>query len=210
MRHRLPAAARRIQLLEVALERFAASGYHGTSMDEIAEAAGVTKPVLYQHFSSKRKLYQELLDTVGQQMLESVAAQAGAASQPYQRVLAGFRANFTFVSQHADAFQLVFGTGARRTDEFAETVRRLEDDMAAVIGGYIDADIDDEHRDLLGYAIVGLGEVAARRWVSLHEGAPPLDPAETEALAVRLADLVFAGLRSLPGSETQARRQATS
>ena len=58
---RLPAEQRRTQLLEVAIEIFAERGFHATSMDDIAEAAGVTKPVLYQHFRSKRDLYREVL-----------------------------------------------------------------------------------------------------------------------------------------------------
>ena len=58
---RLPAPRRRRQLLDVALERFSEGGLYGTSMEQIAEAAGVTKPVLYQHFGSKRALYLELL-----------------------------------------------------------------------------------------------------------------------------------------------------
>lgn len=197
----MPAAVRRSQLLDVALERFAATGYHGTSMEEIAEAAGVTKPVLYQHFSSKRKLYLELLDTVGQDLLADVASRAAAETNPFQRVLAGFRVYFHFVCERTNAFQLLFGSGARRDDEFADPIRKLEDAVAATIAGFIDADIDEEHRDLLGFAIVGLAEVAGRRWVALHGNAeaPALDHAEAERLAVRMADLVWAGLRGLPG-----------
>jgi AcrR family transcriptional regulator len=203
LRQRMPAAVRRNQLLEVALERFAVKGYHETSMEEIADAAGVTKPVLYQHFHSKRKLYLELLDTVGQGLVEDVASRAAAEENPYRRVLAGFRAYFHFVCERSSAFQLLFGSGARRPDdEFADAVREVEERIAAIIAAFIDADIDDEHRDLLGHAIVGLGEVAGRRWMSLHEdqaSGGALDPAEAERLAVRLADLVWAGLRSLPG-----------
>src|SRR5258706_128056 len=70
---RLPAARRRRQLLDVALDVFAASGFHQTSMEDVAEAAGVTKPVLYQHFGSKRELYLELLEDVGGQMMAAVA-----------------------------------------------------------------------------------------------------------------------------------------
>jgi AcrR family transcriptional regulator len=201
LRKRLPAARRRNQLLEVALDRFAANGFHRTSMEEIAEAAGVTKPVLYQHFGSKRMLYLELLETVGEDLLDEVATGAAAETDPYQRVLAGFRAYFRFVAERTSAFQLVFGSGARLSDEFAEAVRTLEASVATTIGAFIDADIDDAHRDLLGYAIVGLGEVTARWWVSHHEeaGAAPLDPAAAEVLAIRLSDLVWAGLRGLPG-----------
>jgi AcrR family transcriptional regulator len=201
LRKRLPAARRRTQLLEVALERFAANGYHETSMEEIADAAGVTKPVLYQHFGSKRTLYLELLETVGEELLDVVASQAAAEADPYQRVLAGFRGYFRFVRERTSAFRILFGGGARQTDEFADAVRTVEASVAATIGAFIDADIDESHRDLLGYAIVGLGEVTARLWVSRHEetGDTRLDPAEAEVLAVRLSDLVWAGLRSLPG-----------
>ena len=68
MAARLPAPRRRRQLLDVALDAFAERGFHRTSMDDVAEAAGVTKPVLYQHFGSKRELYLELLDDVGRQL----------------------------------------------------------------------------------------------------------------------------------------------
>jgi len=196
---RLPAAVRRNQLLEVALDRFAAKGYHDTSMEDIADAAGVTKPVLYQHFDSKHELFLELLDSVGQEFLQGIANRAAAETNPYQRVLAGFRAYFQFVSERTSAFQLVFGGGARLTDDFADSVRRLESDIAELIGKFIDADIDDEHRDLLGHAIVGLGEVAGRRWVARQGSSERLDPAEAERMAVRLADLAWAGLRGLPG-----------
>jgi AcrR family transcriptional regulator len=197
LKARMPAAARRSQLLEVALERFAAGGYHETSMEEIADAAGVTKPVLYQHFQSKQELFLELLDTVGRDLLRGVESRAGAETQPHQQVLAGFRAYFDFVCNRTSAFQILFGSGARISDEFADSVRRLEERMAAVIARFIEADINAEHRDLLGNAIVGLAEVAGRRWVAGHS-ADPMDPAAADQMATRLADLVWAGLRGLP------------
>ena len=200
LRQRMPAAARRSQLLEVALARFAAGGYHETSMEEIADAAGVTKPVLYQHFSSKQELFLELLDTVGRDLLQEVEARAASQAQPYQQVLAGFRAYFDFVCKRTSAFQILFGSGARLSDEFADSVRRLEERIAAVIGRFIEADIDAEHRELLGHAIVGLAEVAGRRWVA-GQGPDRLDLAEADLLATRLADLVWAGLRGLPPEE---------
>ena len=193
----MPAAARRSQLLEVALERFAAGGFHETSMEEIADAAGVTKPVLYHHFSSKQELFRELLDSEGRDLLRDVEARAAAQTHPYQRVLAGFQAYFDFVCKRTSAFQLLFGSGARLSDEFAEAVRALEEGIAGVIARFIEADIDEEHRNLLGHAIVGLGEVAGRRWVA-DNYASGLNPADADQMAVRLADLVWAGLRALP------------
>jgi AcrR family transcriptional regulator len=240
---RLPAARRRDQLLDVALGLFGAHGYHDTSMEGIAESAGVTKPVLYQHFPSKRRLYLELLETVGSELTDAVTSSASATT-PYQQVLAGFRAYFRFVARRPSAFRLLFGSGARRRDEFADAVRAVEDDLARTIAGYIDAGLDPEHRAVLGYAIVGLAEVTGRQWASQLDaaGARPapdqpaatqaagqgrpatqtagrgrpatqtagrgrpatqtaghgLDPADGDRLAQWLADLAWAGLRSLP------------
>src|SRR2546427_12477455 len=76
---RLPAPRRRHQLLDVARELFAAGGFHATSMDDVAEAAGVTKPVLYQHFPSKRALYRELLEDVGARLLADIRSATAPA-----------------------------------------------------------------------------------------------------------------------------------
>lgn len=197
---RLPAAERRAQLLEVALGLFASGGFHGTSMEDIADAAGVTKPVLYQHFDSKQQLYLELMETVSGELLEAVTSSAAAQASPHQQVLAGFRAYFRFVRERTAAFQLLFGSGARTADEFAaEAIEKMEDHVAAMVAGFIEADVDPEHRGLLAYAIVGLAEVTGRRWVA-RAGSAPLDPEAGESLAARLADLVWAGLRGLPGA----------
>jgi AcrR family transcriptional regulator len=197
LRHRLPAAARRSQLIEVAIQRFAANGYHNTSMEEIADAAGVTKPVLYQHFGSKRALYLELLETVGRRFVEELTARVSAETRPYRQVLVGLETYFEFVCDHTDAFHLVFESGARQDDEFADAFRNFENMAASTVARFIVADIDQEHREMLAYAIVGLSEVSGRHWAG--QATEPLDRAEGELRAVRLADLVFAGLRGLPG-----------
>src|SRR5216110_2072625 len=103
---RLPAVQRRRQLFDVALEVFAQRGFHGASMAELAEAAGVTKPVLYQHFRSKRALYLELLEDVGGRLREAITKATAQADGPREQVHAGFRAYFTFVASQQPAFQL--------------------------------------------------------------------------------------------------------
>ena len=191
MATRLPAARRRRQLLDVALEVFAAHGFHATSMDQVAEAAGVTKPVLYQHFGSKRKLYLELLHDVGAQVTEAIAKATAAADGPRQQVTAGFRTYFDFVAEHPSAFTLLFGSGARRDEEFADAVRRVEEDFAELIAPLIEAGIDDEHRRLLAHGLVGLAEGVSRHWVAHDMG---LDPG---VQARRVAELAWAGLRGV-------------
>src|SRR5205823_3282355 len=189
---RLPAVQRRRQLFDVALEVFAERGYHGASMAEIAEAAGVTKPVLYQHFRSKRELYLELLADVGQRLLEEVQKATAAAGGPSQQVASGFAAYFRFVADNESAFRLLFGGDGREADpQFADAVRRVEDAMADAIAALIEADIDDDHRRLLAYGVVGLAEATSRHWVLSGRRE------DVDTLSRRVADLTWAGLRGI-------------
>jgi AcrR family transcriptional regulator len=188
---RLPAPERRRQLLDTALEVFATQGFHATSMNDIAETAGVTKPVLYQHFASKRGLYLELLNHVGGVLLERIAKATAAAGSPRGQVEAGVSAYFHFVDKNRSAFTLLFGSGARRDAEFADAVRRVEAAVAEAVASLIEADLDDEHRRTLAYGIVGLAEGTSRHWVA--DGLD-LDP---DRLARQVADLAWAGLRGV-------------
>ena len=105
MTSRLSATARREQLLGVALDVLARTGYHDTSMNDVAEAAGVTKPVLYQHFESKRELFQALLDAVGARMLNAIREGTAEANDGRTRTELGFRSYFRWVSSDHDAFK---------------------------------------------------------------------------------------------------------
>jgi AcrR family transcriptional regulator len=191
MATRLPAHARRDQLLTVALEVFARQGFHATSMNDVAEAAGVTKPVLYQHFGSKRELYLELLSSVGQHLLEAITAATAQANSPHAKVELGFAAYFRWVADDHDAFVLLFGSGARRDEEFAEAVRGFEEAMAAEVAPMIEADIDADHQRTLAFALVGLAEGTSRNLVA---AGTPFDP---ERLARQVADLAWGGLRGV-------------
>jgi AcrR family transcriptional regulator len=189
---RLPAARRRRQLLDTALAVFADRGFHGTAMNDIAEAAGVTKPVLYQHFRSKRELYGEVLDDVGGRLEETIAKAAAGAPGPREQVEAGFGAYFRFVAGEQDAFQVLFGGDTRRDPEFTRQAAETEASIATAIAALIDIDgIEPEHQALLAHGRVGLAEGTSRRW--LADGRRE-DPA---ALAAQVAELAWAGLRGI-------------
>lgn len=188
---RLPAARRRRQLLDVSLDLFAAKGFHATSMVEIAAAAGVTKPVLYQHFRSKRLLYLELLDDVGSQLIEALAT-AAAEPGPRAQIEGAIEAYVRLMATKPQAYPLLFGSGALRGPEFADAVRRVERSMADAVATLIHADVDPVHRKVLAAAIVGMTESVLRHW-----GAGDLD-ASPEALFRQVADLAWNGLRGIP------------
>jgi AcrR family transcriptional regulator len=188
---RLPAHQRRRQLLDVALEVFAAHGFHRTSMDQVAEAAGVTKPVLYQHFGSKRKLYLELLEDVGANLTDQIAKATSTATTPREQVVAGVRCYFDFVVGNRSGFTLLFGSGARRDDEFNDVVRRFEDGIAELVAPLIDVPISEGHRRLLAHGLVGLAEGVSRHWVA---GTIDVDP---QLAARQVAELAWGGLRGV-------------
>lgn len=188
---RLPADARREQILDVALEVLGRAGYHGASMNDIADAAGVTKPVLYQHFDSKRDLFLALLDEVGERLLSAIAKATADAPDGKSQTERGFRAYFRWVANDHDAFMLLFGGGARRDDEFREAVRHITDQAAEAIAPLIAVDIDPEERRTIAHALVGLAEGASRRLVDRGEA---FDPDEVARSVSRLA---WAGLRAL-------------
>ncbi|MEY2451532.1 MAG: hypothetical protein QOD92_1106 [Acidimicrobiaceae bacterium] len=194
MSTRLPAPRRRRQLLTVALRVFAERGYHPTSMNDLAEAAGVTKPVLYQHFRSKRALYLELLEDVGGRLRDAIDKATTEAGTPREQVHAGFRAYFDFVEHQQLAFQLLFGGGARRDEEFADAVRRVELSIADSIAALIVVEgLDDDRRRLLAHGIVGLAEGTSRHWLANGLSG------SADLLAEQVAALAWAGLRGVQG-----------
>lgn len=195
---RLSAAERRSQLFTVALDLFAERGYRATTMDDVAEAAGVTKPLVYQHFSSKRALYLELVDSVAHELTAAITHATARADGPRQQVEQGFAAYFHLVVTHEAAFRLLYGRDRPDDEDLGDAQRLVEDAIAEAIDPLIAAGLDPDHRRLLAYAVVGMAEGASRHWISTH---PPLSnrAAEDEArrLASRMADLAWAGLRSV-------------
>lgn len=190
---RLPAHERRRQLLDVAEETFATGGFHATSMDDIAMAAGVTKPVLYQHFSSKKELYLELIDDVGARLLETITERVVALDSPRDRVQTGFQVLFAFVEQHAAGFQLLF-EGDLRDAEVQDRIQVVADTITADLARFIQADIDDDHRMYLAVGMLGMAIDACRHWLlqrslGKHESA--------DVTARRMADMAWGGLRGI-------------
>ena len=192
---RLPAEQRRRQLLGVATELFADRGFHATSMEDIAEAAGVTKPVLYQHFPSKRALYRELLDDVDRLLTERLVEATASVATGRERVQAGFAAYFHFVTGNRASFRLLFGASVRNDAEFAAVAEATIDRVAELIAELIDIDAASEHRRTLAHAMVGMAEATSRR-VANDEGEE--DP---DRLARWLAEMAWFGLRGVRADE---------
>ena len=183
---RLPRPARRRQLLGAARDVFVAQGYHAAAMDEIAERAGVSKPVLYQHFPGKLDLYLALLDESVAELVGAVSAALASTADNRERVPATFRAFFDYVSGAGQAFRLVFESDLSNEPAVRARLDRAMFECAEMISEFIreDTGVSNEEADLLGMALVGMAQVSARYWLS-SEGA--IDKDLAEELLARLA-----------------------
>ena len=183
---RLPRVRRRRQLLAAAQEIFVARGYHAAAMDEIAERAGVSKPVLYQHFPGKLELYLALLEEHSEELVEKQREALESTDDNRQRVIASFRAYFDFVAGDGEAFRLVFESDLRNLPAVREKSEQTFQRCAELIGDVIrqDTSISDEEAHLLSIGLVGMAETSARYWINTR-GSVPKEAAEL--LVARLA-----------------------
>src|SRR5580700_2172322 len=184
--NRLPKPARRRQLLAAAQEVFVAQGYHAAAMDEIAERAGVSKPVLYQHFPGKLDLYLALLDESVEALTDTVRNALASTADNKQRVSATFQAFFDFVASTGEAFRLVFESDLRNEPAVRDRLDAAMRVHADMISEFIreDAGLDDDQAHLLGIGLVGMAQISATYWLSTDR-AIPKDAAEQ--LMARLA-----------------------
>ncbi|GAA3576743.1 TetR/AcrR family transcriptional regulator [Nonomuraea rosea] len=191
---RLPRLARRRQLLSAAQEVFVENGYHAAAMDEIADRAGVSKPVLYQHFPGKLELYLALLDLHVDDMVNRCREALASTNENKLRVQATFSAFFDFVSTQGEAFRLVFESDLRNVAPVRQRVERSLRECAEMVSAVIQEDTgctsDEAH--LLGVGLVGMAEVSARYWVTT-QGSIPKDAAEQ-----LMARLAWRGISGFP------------
>ncbi|MCL4433303.1 MAG: TetR/AcrR family transcriptional regulator [Actinobacteria bacterium] len=197
---RMPAGKRREQLLSMAGIAFSRKGYKGTTMEDISMLAGVTKPILYQHFPSKRSLYKELVTEASNKLIKAIASATYGATSPKEQVELGFVAFFTLLATEMDTFRLLLMSDMQDDRDLSIALRNVEDSIASIIYSLIDIGLDEEHRTLLATAVVGMGVAVSRHWVEVYgHSDPPPPPSTDEAaqIARRLADLVWAGLRAV-------------
>ena len=191
---RLSRSARRLQLMSAAKSAFVTQGYHAAAMDDIADRAGVSKPVLYQHFPSKLELYLALLNESADEMVRLVRVALSATTDNHQRVDNAVAAYFTFVADNGQAYRLIFESDLREQLEVERIVERATDDCISAITDTITADtgVDVERARLLASGMVGLSQVSARYWLqqSPHVSRP-------EAIEL-LSTLMWRGISRFP------------
>jgi AcrR family transcriptional regulator len=193
---RLPRSARRAQLLTAAQEVFVANGYHAAAMDDIAERAGVSKPVLYQHFPGKLELYLALLDTQAEALSKAVHDALAATDDNRQRIHGVLSAYFGFVDRdgHDGAFRLIFETDLGNEPAVRDRVEAVAQKTMQAVADTVASDtgLDRAQAELLSTALTGAAQVAARWWLA---GDRPMTQDEAVYL---LESLLWRGISNFP------------
>jgi AcrR family transcriptional regulator len=160
----MPRDERRAQLLAAATDVFVSNGYHATVMDDIAERAGVSKPVLYQHFPGKLELYVALLERHTDELVRRVRGAIEETHDNRQRVRNAVGAYFDFVDGDGEAFRLVFESDLRNQAPVHAIVERTYTTCVQAIAQAVvaDAGLDAGRAWLVAVGVVGISEHGAR------------------------------------------------
>ena len=191
MSGRLPRAQRRDQLLLHAKVVFADSGFQGASMNDVAEAAGVTKPVLYQHFENKRALFQVVLESIMTEVRVRTFGAAAEANTPFEQVDRSLRAFVTFMIEEPSGFDILVAGLVSPDPEWREQVNNFFDELSILAVEFIQVEgMSEAQRRTLANGIIGLALSMARSWKN--------EPIVTvEELAIDLVALCWGGMRGV-------------
>lgn len=191
---RLPRDERRAQLLAAALEVFTSSGYHAASMDEIAERASVSKPVLYQHFPSKLDLYLAVLDMHIDSLVFAIQKAIASTKENRNRVKATIDAYFGFIEGEGEAFRLLFESDMSVEPQVRERLNRMTYECALAVSAVISLDtgLPKEESMILAIGLIGCTQITARHWL---EKDVKMNRAQASAL---VTNLLWRGISGFP------------
>jgi AcrR family transcriptional regulator len=190
-------------MLEVAGRAFAERGFHAASVDAIAEASGITKPMVYAYFGSKEGLYRACMQRARARLLQALRDGVDTGAPPDQQLWHGLLAVFTFVERERDSWAILLGEVTQGTGPFAQDGAAVRRELADLIAELLRraASAEGVQTDALGItdqlarALMGAGESLAVWW-----GEHPEEPVERVALV--LMNFAWNGLGGLIGGRT--------
>ncbi|MCW3038819.1 MAG: transcriptional regulator, TetR family [Solirubrobacterales bacterium] len=177
---RLPRAEREQQTLDVAQALFAARGYAAVTMDEVAAAVGVTKPLLYNYFGNKERLYLACLGRTADGLIARLTEAFAASADPGQGLREALRAFFAFVAAERDQWQVLYDETLPAGGQIAEHIDAYREQATALVGAalqHLDPAPDPVLLPGMAHALLGAVESLSRWW--LREGSGDLSAAAT-------------------------------
>ncbi len=199
---RLTASARRAQLVEVGRAVFAKRGYEAASVEEIADHARVSKPIVYEHFGGKEGLYAVIVDREMEYVVRRIA-EAIASGSPRERVERAALAFITYVKDQPDGFAVLVHNAPVASGRGG--MSSLLNDVAERVGdvfsaAFKDAGYDPRNAPIYAHALVGMVTFVGQWWTEARK--PDVDE-----VANHIAALAWMGLRHLPKRPTLSIRR---
>ncbi len=192
-RKKLSAAERRAQLIEVGRKAFAENGYEATSVEQIAERAKISKPIVYEHFGGKEGLYAVVVDREVEHVVAAIS-EAISSGTPRERVERASLAFLTYVKDHPDGFAVlahdapITATRGNLSSLLSDVAERVGKVFAAT---FKEAGYDPKIAPLYAHALVGMVTFVGQWWTETRKPS-------VEKVASHLAALGWMGLRHLP------------
>ncbi|SRR6266702_4032288 len=202
-RRRLPRGEREQQIIDCAIQVFARRGYSAASVDEIADQAGVSKPLVYLYLESKEGLFLACLRREEQRLVAAFQAAAETGGTSELRLWAGLQAFFGFVADHRDSWAVLHRQAPDLGPTIAEEIGKarhaiLEEVRALVLEGIAlsptPVHLGDTDADFVAHALVGAAD-SLTDWMERHPGESP------ERVALRLMGMMWVGMRQVLGGE---------
>jgi AcrR family transcriptional regulator len=194
-RSRLPRAERERQMLQAAHRLFAQRGYAGVTMDDVAGAIGVTKPLLYNYFGNKERLYLACMEPAGEALVQTVLDAVTPTSTPGEALDGGLRAFFAYLAADRDAWRVLFDETLPASGEVAQGVAAYRDRLTELVASALLAQLPSSSAakarrevEALSTAVLGAAEALGRWWLRT-------DAVGAEEAAELLISMLGPGLR---------------
>ena len=196
-------------MLDAAAKTFSRRGYHEATVDEIAEAAGISKPMVYLYFGSKEDLFVAVVNREAARLNDMIANAVTAGLTPYEQLLCGLEAFLSFVAQHRDGWTVLYRRARAQGGALAQGINQIRARTTEVVAALLERAITDAGAELpprqellaMGHAVVGACESLAD-WM-LDES--DLDPAAIARRTMDLAWLGLSGLFQIPAAQPEPR-----
>ncbi|MFH0178189.1 TetR/AcrR family transcriptional regulator [Streptomyces cacaoi] len=196
---RMPRAVREQQMLDAAVETFGRRGYMAASMDEIAELAGVSKPLVYLYLNSKEDLFTACIRREATALVEAVRTGVRTDLPADRQLWDGLRAFFAHTAEHPHAWSVLHLQARTHGEPFAAEVTAMREEIVAFVTQLIVVAAREAHRDpdLPEREVAGLAEALVGAAESLAAWANTADGTTARQAAATLMNFAWAGLGNL-------------
>lgn len=199
--NRVSRSARREAILEAARSHFVVNGYHGTGMDDVAATLGLSKPILYQYFSSKHELYLAVLEMAAAHLEDLITRTLSKELSNKDMVRATVETFFGFVSDDSQYYRLLFDSDMLDDADAAERVDNVIEGLVEKVANLIaeDTGLSRSRSVMLANLVIGASEFSAKAWLSQQQNSG--EEVAIEDAAALTWQTVWRGLRSIPAQD---------